>query len=155
MDNYIYTERIAQSRSVSYELEGKTLKQFLVQVVEPEFNVAYLIFEDGSAYAVQGEFGSEILSIHWLSAIVAETKPGEKSRIKRFRPFEQFIGRRIEQVRMIGEAWNGHGFEFSFEGIANRTMIIQSIYTGQPPDDLFDCLRMGVGQYYLSDSSDI
>lgn len=150
-----YTERIAQSRSVSHELEGKTLKQFLVQVIEPEFNVAYLIFEDGSAYAVQGEFGSEILGIHRLSEIPAEARHEENSWTKRFRPFEQFIGRRIEQVRVIGEAWNGHGFEFSFEGIANRTMIIQSIYTGQPPDNLDNCLRMGVGQYYLNDSSDI
>jgi len=73
---------------------------------------------------------------------------------KPFRPFDLFSGRRVTQARMIGEAWNGHGFEFSFEGLPNRTMIVQSICTGADREqELHDCLRLGVGYYFLHDET--
>jgi hypothetical protein len=58
------------------------------------------------------------------------------------------------QARSIGSAWNGHGFEFSFEGLPDRTMIVQSIDTGERPADFADCLRFGIGYYFYDANSD-
>ena len=56
----------------------------------------------------------------------------------------------MKQARAIGEAWNGHGIEISFSGILDRTLIIQSIESGDMPAEFADCLRVGVVQYTYS-----
>jgi hypothetical protein len=49
---------------------------------------------------------------------------------------------------MIGEAWNGHGFEICFEGLLGKTMLVQSIYAGEKPEGFDDCIRLGTGNYF-------
>src|SRR5690606_22493847 len=130
---YDYPRYVAYYSRLMPELEGRILRQIRVNIVVPEFNVLFLGLGE-QAYAVSGEIGSEILGI---SKIVGMPELTERdSRIVRTFPlFDRFIDRRIKQVRMIGEAWNGHGFELSFEGLLGETMLIQSIYAGDKEKD--------------------
>jgi hypothetical protein len=102
---------------------------------------------DGAVWCIQGRIGGEVLQI-----IPVEETPVEKEEgivcVKRFEPFSIFLNRRIVQARSIGSAWNGHGFEFSFDGLPDRTMIVQSIYAGEKAAGFEDCLRLGVGYYF-------
>jgi len=80
------------------EIEGKVLVDFQVHVVEPEFNVAYLIFTDG-VYAVNGAFNSEVLAITQIDdkhLTVAD------SQLRMFKPYSVFLNKKIIQVRSIG-----------------------------------------------------
>ena len=71
----------------------------------------------------------------------------EGSCVCRLPILEQFVGFEVVEVRPIGEAWNGHGFEISFKGVPDKTLILQSIYTGSEPKGFDDCMRIGVGNY--------
>lgn len=145
MTSYDYPKLIQQSCRALSEVEGRTLVDFLVQVVDPEYNIATLIFAD-CAYAISGRIGSEILGIERVEI----PRAGEISagvRNERFQPYDEFLGRKLIQARMVGEAWNGHGFEFTFEGLPNRSMLVQSIYSSPKPPEAEDCLRLGVGHY--------
>ena len=130
-------------------LEGRVLERALVQVVDPEFNVLYLLFEDQS-FAVQGNVGGEVLEIVPLAKRPQEGPLNECTTVVAFPPFEQFSRRRIASARTIGSAWNGHGFELTFDGIFDRTLIVQSIHTGAEPPGYSDCLRLGVGDYHFA-----
>ena len=90
--------------------------------------------------------GSEYLGVRKLE-IMPEQTYDEVYSICPYEPFECFVGKKIIQAHQIGEAWNGHGFELCFEKVPDRTMIVQSIYTGDKPDDFEDCLRLGVAIY--------
>jgi hypothetical protein len=142
MNSYDYTAIIREHCKALPEVVGKVLTKALVQVVEPEFNAFYLVLAD-STYAISGRIGAEVIGIQRMDMSPIQ---GENSFItvtKPFKIFDLFLGRRITQARMIGEAWNGHGFEFSFEGLPNRTMIVQSIYAGtENEQELHDCLRL-------------
>jgi hypothetical protein len=150
--DYDYESMIAEATSVLTQLEGRLLRRFLIHVVEPEFNAAYLVFDDG-VFSIHGGVGGEVLQI-----VRVEDAPRERSEanaaVKPFDPFSIFLNRRIVQARTIGTAWNGHGFEFSFEGMPDRTMIVQSIYAGEKPGAFDDCLRLGVGSYFFDAGSD-
>jgi hypothetical protein len=129
-------------------LEGCFLREVLVHIVEPEFNVVFLVTDDG-VWEVSGRVGSEVLGISRAPEHV-ERYSTEHASVNGYGPYEQFQGRRIVQARTIGEAWNGHGFEFTFEGLPHRSMLIQSIYSSPKPPDLEDCLRLGIGVYASS-----
>ena len=148
--DYDYPAMIAEATAALLKLEGHVLWQFLVQIVAPEFNVAYLLL-DNATYAIQGRIGGEVLEI-----VLVDSAPlinaDNNTAVKEFAPFSLFLGRRIIGARTIGGAWNGHGFEFSFEGLWDKTMIIQSIYTGAAPPGFEDCLRLGIGEYIFEDS---
>ena len=140
-----YSSWTRAARSGLEEVEGRVLREFFVQVVGHEYNQAWLVLEDG-LYVIAGRLGSEILGIRpddeqRASEIWASSQPN------RFPAFDQFAGRTLVQARMIGEAWNGHGFEFTFEGLPSKSMIIQSIYSSPKPEDYDDCIRLGVGDY--------
>jgi len=155
MDSHDYPAIIREHCKALPEVVGKILTQALVQIVEPEFNVFVLVFAD-SAYAISGRVGAEVIGIHRLDTPPEEGTSSPITVTKPFKMFDLFLGRRIAQARMIGEAWNGHGFEFSFEGLPNRTMIVQSIYAGaENEQELHDCLRLGVGCYYLQDEPNL
>jgi len=152
---YDYEQMISEASEALASIQGRILHRVLVQEVGHEFNVVYLITEVG-AYAVQGRIGSEVLVI-----VPMEQPPSlgllsntSMAIVKPFRPFSMFEGRRIVQGRSIGGAWNGHGFELSFEGQPNRTLIIQSIYTDAKPDGYEDCLRLGIGNYVFDTESE-
>lgn len=145
MTSYDYPKLIRQSCQTLTEIEGRTLVDFLVQIVDPEYNAATLIFAD-CAYAISGRIGSEILGIERVE-IPRTGVIGREVRNERFQPYDEFLGRRIVQARMIGKAWNGHGFEFTFEGLPNRSMIVQSIYSSPKPPEAEDCIRLGIGHY--------
>ncbi|WP_420644849.1 hypothetical protein [Candidatus Leptofilum sp.] len=145
MSDYDY-ETIIKERCADLELVmGKVLQDAMVNVVDPEINVVYLKTEE-SWFEIHGEFGSEILGIHKIASEVLE-KEEIGLRTSHIPRLDQFIGLTIARARQIGEAWNGHGFEFSFKELADKTLIVQSIYTGTEPKDFYDCLRIGVGDY--------
>jgi hypothetical protein len=128
------------------KLEGKTLSNFFAHIVGDQFNIAYLLI-DTLVYPIHGLIGSEIIGIGETLEEISIINDKSKD-IVEFPPFSTFYNKKICQIRMIGEAWNGHGFEFSFEDIYDKTMIIQSIYSGEKPEDYEDCLRLGIGCYY-------
>ncbi|WP_105620031.1 hypothetical protein [Vallitalea okinawensis] len=143
-----YSKGIKQQKEKIDMIEGKILRDVLVHIVEPEYNIAYLVF-DHYVYEICGLMGSEILGICEISYIDYKGKSNGRN-IKKFKPYEIFLDKEIVQVRIIGEEWNGHGFEFSFKEVYDKTMIIQSIYSGNKPDEFEDCIRLGIGQYYYS-----
>lgn len=148
-EGYDYESMVAEAAASLGLFEGRVLRQFLTQIIEPEFNVAYLVLDEG-AFAIQGCIGGEVLEI--VPVAVAPLEGVEENAVvKPFPPFSVFLGRRIIQARSVGSAWNGHGFEFSFEGLIDRTLIIQSIYAGDKPLHYEDCLRFGVGHYFFDD----
>jgi|ERR1044071_7717606 hypothetical protein len=147
--SYDYASMTAEAASKLAQLEGRVLLRCLVQIVPPEFNVAYLALDVG-IWCIQGRIGGEVLEIFTIEEIPVDGR--EEISIKAFEPFSMFLNRRIVQARSIGSVWNGHGFEFSFEGLPDRTMIVQSIYTGDKADGFEDCLRLGMG-YYFHDTS--
>jgi hypothetical protein len=150
--SYDYVSMIAEAASKLPRLEGRVLLRFLIQIVQPEFNVAYLVLDDG-VWCIQGRFGGEILQIIPVDETPAERQEGNVS-VKPFEPFSCFLNRRIVQARSIGSAWNGHGFEFSAESLPDRTMIVQSIYAGDKAAGFEDCLRLGVGYYFHDADAD-
>jgi len=143
--NYDYQKDIELSCALLSELEGCLLEAVLINVVDPEFNVVYLQTNKGS-FSLQGEVGGEYLGVHVLDTMPEITNQ-DGYIICKYEPFEIFVGRPISQARQIGSAWHGHGFELTFEGCPNKSMIVQSIYCGSKPDQLEDCLRLGVGFY--------
>ena len=147
---YDYASMTAEAASKIAQLEGRVLLRFLVQIVPPEFNVAYLGLDVG-VWCIQGRIGGEILQIIPVEEIPVEKQEGVL--VKSFEPFSIFLNRRIVQARSIGSAWNGHGFEFSFEGLLDRTMIVESIYTGEKAPGFEDCLRLGLGYYFHDDGA--
>ena len=143
---YDYPKLIRERSKDLQSIEGQVLEKVLVHVVEPEYNVLYLKFPDGW-YEARGEIGSEILGFHKSSEAPIEDKSLPESWIGPYKQFEVFIGKKVASTRHIGNAWNGHGFEISFEDIPDKTLIVQSIYTAPKPADLEDCLRLGIGNY--------
>lgn len=147
---YDYKSIIAEAASLLVRFEDQVLRHFVTHIVEPEYNVAYLVLDVG-AFAIQGGIGGEVLKIVSVGTVPPEDAEGNWA-VKTFAPFSIFLNRKIVQARSIGAAWNGHGFEFSFEVLLDRTMIIQSIYAGQTPPGFDDCLRFGIGHYTFDDS---
>lgn len=141
-----YKDIIEQEKQKITLIEGKVLLDFMVDIVEPEFNIAYLIFTD-SVYAIRGTIGSEVITINQIdySDIIFKNR-----QIIKFNPYSVFCNKKIFQARSIGEEYNGHGFEISFEGIFDKSMIIQSIYAGDKPKGFEDCIRLGIGQYFYT-----
>lgn len=148
MVDYDYSNDVNAAVRLLDDLEGALVARILVNVVIPEFNVVYLITDRG-CFALQGEIGGEYLGIHKLDDEPIEVKE-DGYIISSYQPFSQFERRRIVAARTFGEVWNGHGFELSFEGIVDKTMLVQSIYSGEKPTELEDCLRLGIGHYALT-----
>ena len=142
-----YPKLIAERSADLGLIEGQTLEKVLVNIVSHEFNVLYLKF-DSNWYAMAGEIGGEFISFRKLKA---ENSPqeeiSENSGTFEYPPFDRFVEQKLAAVRHIGEAWNGHGFEFSFSSLPSETLIVQSIYTGSESQDFFDCIKLGIGQY--------
>jgi hypothetical protein len=124
------------------EIIGKQLNDLKVHIVEPEYNIVFMQF-DRSWYGINGAVGSEILEIKRY----LKTKHVKNSE---FKPYNDFLGHKISNCRFFGDVWNGYGLEFSFQGIFDKTIIIQSIYTGDNPTGFEDCLRLGIGHYYYN-----
>lgn len=143
---YDYGALVAAADTAIQSLAQRRLLRFFVQVVSHEFNVAYLVLEDG-AVAVQGQVGGEVLGVFPLEELPVEGGVGDGISVISYPAFKPFEGRSIAKARTIGSAWNGHGFELSFVGMCEQTMLIQSIYAGPRPPDSDDCLRLGVGSY--------
>lgn len=80
------------------ELEGKVLVDFQVHIVEPEFNIAYLIFTD-SVYTVNGALTSEVLTITQIDDEKLNVMEGQ---LTMFKPYSVFLNKKIIQVRSIG-----------------------------------------------------
>ena len=148
MSDYDYAKLEAKAKAEVKLLEGRLLEKVLVHVVEPEFNLVIFVTDAGT-WEVFGRVGSEVVGIRRAPAQPTEYG-GEHERLGPYPPFSEFEGRRIAQARTIGEAWNGHGFEFTFDGLPNRTMLIQSIYSSPKSPELHDCLRLGIGTYASS-----
>jgi len=139
MDQQEYITIHEMNKLLIQDIEGETLRNISIHVVSPEINIVFLHFDEFDV-EIFGAFGSEILKIE--IAIRRDTFPTvELPQLNMFR------NQRINQIRIIGEAWNGYGFEVSFDGIFDRTLIIQSIYSGDKPEGLEDCLRIGIGHY--------
>ena len=145
MPDYDYKADIQESCKLLPMIQGALVEKILINVVEPEYNVVYFLTDQG-VFALQGEVGGEYLGIKRLDEPPEEINE-DGYIICPYLPFIQFEGDRISQARQIGSAWNGHGFEFSFEKNLDKTMIVQSIYAGEKPSELEDCLRLGVAVY--------
>ena len=150
--DYDYPKLIAERSAALKEIEGQTLEKVLVQVVAPEFNGLYLQLTQGW-YVASGEIGSEILGFHKMAEAPIVNRMSDLTWVGPFQPFDIFVGKKVALARHIGEAWNGHGFELSFEALPDKTMIVQSIYTGSQPKEFNDCIRLGIGQYYYDAAS--
>jgi hypothetical protein len=120
--NYDYEQHTKESSFLLSELEGATLLSVLINVIDPEFNVVYLETDKGK-YSLQGEVGGEYLGVHELKDL-PEITDQDGYIICKYPPFEIFEGKRIAQARQIGTAWNGHGYEISFDGMFTQTMIV-------------------------------
>lgn len=142
---YDYEQYTKDSSKLLCELEGALLKTILINVIEPEFNVVYLSTDKG-IFSMQGEIGGEYLGVHRLEE-VPEITDQDGYIICKYPPFSIFEGCTISEARQIGSAWHGHGYELCFHGILNKSMIVQSIYCGVKPENLEDCLRLGIGNY--------
>lgn len=145
--SYDYPEIIVSITADLESIKGRTLTRLLVNAVNHEFNVLYLKFE-ADWFAVSPYIGGEILAFQKCEA-PSEGKADDRStRTLPFPQFGIFENRKVATTRHIGEAWNGHGFEFTFADLFDKTLIVQSIYTGGEPKDFFDCLRLGIGTYF-------
>lgn len=98
-------------------------------------------------YSVHGLLGSEVMCFKRRELQFQEKVVNEGSVVCRLPILDQFVGLEVAEVRQIGEAWNGHGFELSFKDVPDKTLILQSIYTGSEPKEFDDCMRIGVGNY--------
>lgn len=135
-----------RNRVLLKELENEQLLKVTVNVVTPEINIVFLHF-DNYIVEVYGAFGSEIIKIEMANRAIDDIDNTE------IESLQQFKGMTIYQSRIIGEPWNGYGFEISFKESFDKTLIIQSIYSGNRPNDIDDCLRLGIGNYiYRIDS---
>ncbi|MDA9981973.1 hypothetical protein N9H39_04415 [Gammaproteobacteria bacterium] len=142
---YQYEKYIKESCKLLPELEGAVVSQILVNIVDPEFNVVFLDTDKG-VFSLQGEMGAEYLGIRKLD-LMPEQTDDEGYIVCPYEAFEYFVGKKVIRVHQIGEAWNGHGFELCFENEPEKTIIVQSIYTGDKPKEFEDCLRLGIGNY--------
>jgi hypothetical protein len=142
---YQYEKHIEESCSLLAGLEGAIVAQILINIVDSEFNVVFLDTDKG-VFSLQGEMGAEYLGIRRLDLMPKQTDD-EGYIVCPYQPFEYFFGKEIIQIHQIGEAWNGHGFELCFDNEPEKTIIVQSIYTGDKPKNFDDCLRLGIGNY--------
>ncbi len=140
-----YQNCLIRNEELLKELQGELLKGLLINIAIPEFNVVYLKTKTQN-FSIYGQAGSEYIGIHKIEKW-PEEESNETSVICKYPPFEIFLNHKIVAARQIGAIWNGHGFELSFEGIYDKTLIVQSIYTGEVPAGLGDCLRLGIGYY--------
>jgi len=143
---YNYPKLILERCKELKHIEGQVLEAVLINVVEPEYNVLYLKFTNGW-FQVSGEIGSEFISISKIDEDPIIGATSNSSWVGEYEPYNIFINKKVISARHIGEAWNGHGFEISFENMPNQTLLVQSIYTGTEPKDFGDCIRLGIGQY--------
>jgi hypothetical protein len=154
MSEYNYKQLIEEEYKKIEKFQGKTLNEVYVHSFSGRIFMVYLKLEN-EFFMISGKLGSEYLGISEnpdINEAIEERKglkQAAEDNILEFQPFSIFLGKKIKQVRMMGEAWNGHGFEFSFEDLLDKTMIIQSIYAGDHGDSLFDCMRLGIGMYYV------
>ncbi|GAB4201658.1 MAG: hypothetical protein Tsb002_38330 [Wenzhouxiangellaceae bacterium] len=149
---YDYENIIREGSSDLESIKGLRIEDALANVVADEINVVHLLL--GSTwYSVHGLIGSEVMGFKRRNEQFKEGIISEFSCLRKLPILDQFIGLEIVAYRCIGEAWNGHGFEFSFKDIPNKTLILQSIYTGSEPKDFDDCMRIGVGNYVYQVSS--
>jgi hypothetical protein len=129
-----------RNKDLLKELEDEQLINITVNVVTPEINIVFLHFNN-YIVEVRGAFGSEILKVEMTTRKLDDIYNIEIECLQLFK------GMTIYQSRIIGEPWNGYGFEISFKELLDRTLIIQSIYSGNIPKDFDDCLRIGIGNY--------
>jgi hypothetical protein len=124
------------------DIIGERLEAISVHVVPPEINILFLQFAD-FVVEVFGAYGSELLRLEITNRL------HEMETIE-LKPLQIFQGKEIVQARTVGEPWNGYGFEISFKEMYDRTLLVQSIYSGDKPDGFDDCLRVGIGHYLYS-----
>lgn len=143
---YDYAKIIQEGSSDLTSIKGKRLDSALAHVVADEINVVHLCF-DGIWYSAHGLVGSEVMGFKRRGCEFQEEIINEGSVVCRLPILDQFVGLEVAEVRHIGEAWNGHGFELSLKGVPDKTLILQSIYTGSEPEEFNDCMRIGIGNY--------
>lgn len=144
--HYDYEKIIRDGSSDLDSINGLRIEAALANVVADEINAVHLLL-GGIWYSIHGLFCSEVLLFKCRSEQFKEERINDHSRLCKLPILEQFVGLEVVRVRRIGQAWNGHGFEFSFKNIPDKTLILQSIYTGSEPKDFDDCMRIGVGNY--------
>jgi hypothetical protein len=148
---YDYETLIKKNCQDLKNIKNKILEECIIQLVSHEINIVYLRINK-KWYAIHGEIGSEIIGFHKIDEKVQEKKLSEITWNVNLSTVDDFLGHEIVQVRQVGEAWNGHGFEFSFKDIPDKTIIVQSIYTGSEPKDFADCIRVGVCNYHYQNT---
>lgn len=125
-------------------LKGKKLKKALVDYAEPEFNILFLEFYDGTILEFHGLEGSESIGM----GISNSNRIHElKESLIEYYPFSLFYNKEFLEMRIVGEKWNGYGVELSFSDQMEKTLLVQSIYSGTLPEGFVDCIRLGVGNY--------
>lgn len=143
---YDHEKIISDGSSDLQFIRGQRLDAALANIVADEINAVHLLF-DSVWYSAHGLIGSEVMGFKRRNEQFCEEATNEGSCVCKLPVLEQFVGLEVVETRQIGEAWNGHGFEFSFLGLPEKTLILQSIYTGSEPRDFGDCMRIGVGNY--------
>lgn len=142
MENYVNEKQSVHERNrmILKDIEGEAIHHISLHVQPPEIHTVFLHFE-GFVLEVYSSIGSEILTLEIAPRIQDEIDT------MTYEPLRIFEGRQIIQARTIGEPMNGYGFELSFKGMLDQTLLLQSVYAGHKPDGYEDCLRVGIGQY--------
>ncbi|WP_274361330.1 hypothetical protein [Paenibacillus thermotolerans] len=142
MENFVNENQSVHERNrmILKDIEGEVVKHISLHVEPPEIHTAFLHFE-GFVLEVYCSIGSDLLTLEIAPRIQDEIVTIA------YEPLHIFEGRQIIQARTIGEPMNGYGFELSFKGMLDRTLLLQSVYAGHKPDGYEDCLRIGIGHY--------
>jgi len=138
-----YEDDLNEFREVMPLLKNAIVQRVLTDI-STDFNCLYILTDKG-AFLFQCRLQGEIVGVFKEDEIVVD-------RFYDFELFEQFVGKRIENIRMIGAPWNGHGYVIGFAGIYDR-MLVESIYSnaGEHPYRFDDCLRLGIRHYSCQD----
>lgn len=155
-DFYDYAGRERSFREALLGMVGRRLNRCRLQIVSPEINVVYLGFDDG-AVAIQGDIGGELLRLVPISAApgLGPLDADARISVRECEAAAPFLGRRIAQARVVGEAWNGHGVELAFEGLPDQTLVVSSVECEENKTDVHAALRVGTLKYIMVIGDDI
>ena len=146
-EHHDYRDREERFREDLKALIDRELATVRIHIVFPEINIVYFGFSDGIV-SIQGDIGGEVLRIVAVDAMPNKAKD-EFSVTRDWVEAALFTRRKIVQARVIGEAWNGHGLELGFEGLATQTLIISSVECQENDSRVADALRIGRCTYTM------
>lgn len=145
-----FSRAIAKNTADLPTIIGHRLERVIVFYLSAEFNSLWLQ-TDCLWFTAHPQEGGDIMGFYRAP----EGPPPAEDYVwpngcRDVRMYDDFIGHRVASTRQMGGGNNGHGFELSFEGVLDRTILIQSIDVAPRPERFWDCMRFGIGRYVYS-----